>query len=187
MTTTAASTALIIVDVQYDFCPGGSLATARGNEVADKIAVLQKDYATVVATQDWHVDPAGHFAPEGTEPNFVDTWPVHCVAGSHGTEIHEAIGQVDAYFHKGEYTAAYSGFEGAADGVGLAEWLRNHEIDTVDIVGIATDHCVRATAADALKEGFRVRVLAPYCSPVDEERGAAALRELAAAGATIVD
>ena len=99
--------------------------------------------------------------------------------------MHEAIGPAQAYFRKGEYTAAYSGFEGAANGTLLADWLREHHIDAVDIVGIATDHCVHATAADALKEGFTVRVLHEYCSPVDDTRGEAALQELAAAGATI--
>lgn len=108
------------------------------------------------------------------------------MADSFGAAMHEAIGPAQAYFKKGEYTAAYSGFEGAADGVPLAEWLREHDITAVDIVGIATDHCVRATASDALAEGFTVRVLADYCAPVDEARGAAALEELEKAGATII-
>ena len=175
--------ALIIVDVQHDFCPGGALATERGNEVADRIGAPQPSYDTVVATQDWHIDPGTHFSEN---PDFVDTWPAHCVADSFGAAMHEAIGPAQAYFKKGEYTAAYSGFEGAADGVPLAEWLREHDITAVDIVGIATDHCVRATAADALAEGFTVRVLADYCAPVDEARGAAALEELEKAGATII-
>ena len=174
--------ALIIVDVQNDFCPGGALGTERGNEVAEKIATLQRRYETVVATQDWHIDPGSHFSKD---PDFVDSWPVHCVAESHGAAMHEAIGPTQAYFRKGEYTAAYSGFEGAANGTLLAEWLREQGIESVDIVGIATDHCVRVTAADALQEGFTVRVLRDYCSPVDESRGEAALEELAAAGATI--
>ena len=174
--------ALIIVDVQNDFYPGGALGTERGNEVAEKIATLQRRYETVVATQDWHIDPGSHFSKD---PDFVDSWPVHCVAESHGAAMHEAIGPAQAYFRKGEYTAAYSGFEGAANGTLLAEWLREQGIESVDIVGIATDHCVRATAADALQEGFTVRVLRDYCSPVDESRGEAALEELAAAGATI--
>ncbi|MER0089894.1 isochorismatase family protein [Corynebacterium sp. KPL2680] len=177
------NTALIIVDVQHDFCPGGALGTDRGNEVAEKISSLQTEYDTVVATQDWHIDPGSHFAED---PDFVDSWPVHCVADSYGAQMHEAIGPAQAYFRKGEYTAAYSGFEGEADGVLLADWLREHAIDAVDIVGIATDHCVQATAADALKEGFSVRVLSEYCSPVDPDRGNAALAMLGKAGATIV-
>ena len=177
------NTALIIVDVQHDFCPGGALGTDRGNEVAEKISSLQTEYDTVVATQDWHIDPGSHFAED---PDFVDSWPVHCVADSYGAQMHEAIGPAQAYFRKGEYTAAYSGFEGEADGVLLADWLREHAIDAVNIVGIATDHCVQATAADALKEGFSVRVLSEYCSPVDPDRGDAALAKLRKAGATIV-
>lgn len=177
------NTALIIVDVQHDFCPAGALGTDRGNEVAEKIASLQTEYDTVVATQDWHIDPGSHFAED---PDFVDSWPVHCVADSYGAQMHEAIGPAQAYFRKGEYTAAYSGFEGAANGVLLADWLREHAIDAVDIVGIATDHCVQATAADALKEGFSVRVLSEYCSPVDPDRGDAALAKLGKAGATII-
>lgn len=177
------NTALIIVDVQHDFCPGGALGTDRGNEVAEKISSLQTEYDTVVATQDWHIDPGSHFAED---PDFVDSWPVHCIADSYGAQMHEAIGPAQAYFRKGEYTAAYSGFEGAANGVLLAEWLREHDIDAVDIVGIATDHCVQATAADALKEGFSVRVLSEYCSPVDPDRGDAALAKLGKADATIV-
>lgn len=177
------NTALIIVDVQHDFCPGGALGTDRGNEVAEKLASLQTEYDTVVATQDWHIDPGSHFAED---PDFVDSWPVHCVADSYGAQMHEAIGPAQAYFRKGEYTAAYSGFEGAANGVLLADWLREHAIDAVDIVGIATDHCVQATAADALKEGFSVRVLSEYCSPVDPDRGDAALAKLGKAGATII-
>ncbi|MER0091551.1 isochorismatase family protein [Corynebacterium sp. KPL2838] len=177
------NTALIIVDVQHDFCPGGALGTDRGNEVAEKISSLQTEYDTVVATQDWHIDPGSHFAED---PDFVDSWPVHCVADSYGAQMHEAIRPAQAYFRKGEYTAAYSGFEGEADGVLLADWLREHAIDAIDIVGIATDHCVQATAADALKEGFSVRVLSEYCSPVDPDRGNAALAMLGKAGATIV-
>ena len=175
--------ALIIVDVQHDFCPGGALAAERGNEVAQRIGALQPSYGTVVATQDWHIDPGTHFSEN---PDFVDSWPVHCVADSYGAAMHESIGPAEAYFRKGEYTAAYSGFEGSADSATLANWLRSRDITDVDIVGIATDHCVRATAADALTEGFTVRVLADYCAPVDSSRGEAALEELAEAGVTIV-
>ncbi|APT92032.1 amidase [Corynebacterium phocae] len=177
------NSALVIVDVQKDFCPGGALGTARGNEVAEKISELQKKYDTVVATQDWHIEPGDHFS---ADPDFVDSWPPHCVVGSEGAQMHPAIGPAQEYFRKGEYTAAYSGFEGAnAKGVGLAQWLRERGIGSVDIVGIATDHCVKATAADALREGFAVTVLEEYCSPVDPERAKAALAELKAQGAAI--
>lgn len=204
--------AFIAVDVQNDFCPGGALATDRGDEVAEGIAALladhREDYAFVVATQDWHIDPGTHFS---TEPDFVDTWPVHCVADSGGAAMRGPLTDYpfDEYFHKGEYEAAYSGFEGTStrhaadsgtggtsgdggdsgdrgDGVLLADWLRDHGVDTLDVAGIATDHCVRATVLDGLKEGFGVRVLAGLCSPVDDARGRAALDEMRDAGAKIV-
>ncbi|MCS5480300.1 nicotinamidase [Corynebacterium sp. YIM 101645] len=181
-------TALVIVDVQNDFCPGGSLATERGHEVAKLIGEYQDShggrYAHIIATQDWHVDPGGHFSDT---PDFVDSWPVHCVAGTEGADMHPQVrtGLIDAYFRKGEHTAAYSGFEGAADGVGMAEWLKERDVEKLDVVGIATDHCVRATALDALGEGFEVRVLTDMCSPVDEERGEAALQELVGSGAQL--
>lgn len=175
---------LIIVDVQNDFCPGGSLATERGDAVARGVAKLAADYRTVVATQDWHVDPGAHFS---ADPDFVDSWPVHCVAGSEGAQMHPALGDapIEAYFRKGAYEAAYSGFEGDCEGVGLAQWLRDRGTGAVDIVGIATDHCVRATALDALREGFEVSVLRDYCAPVSEERAAETYAELAQAGARI--
>ncbi|SER85112.1 isochorismatase family protein [Corynebacterium cystitidis] len=186
--------ALILVDAQNDFCTG-SLATARGPEVASKIAgyltsdvAREQDYVAVVATQDWHIDPGPHFSQD---PDFVDSWPVHCVAGSPGAALHPAIdpGAIDAFFRKGEYEAAYSGFEGTLalhdDAPGLATWLRERGVDTLDICGIATDHCVRATALDALNAGFNVRILSGMCAAVNGERGDAALHELHAAGAEL--
>ncbi|NKY69105.1 isochorismatase family protein [Corynebacterium mucifaciens] len=185
-------TALLIVDVQNDFCPGGALATARGDEVATRIAELiagadgqARDYDYVVATQDWHIDPGAHFSET---PDFVDSWPEHCVADSDGAQIRRPVptGQIDQFFKKGHYTAAYSGFEGVNDAdQGLADWLREHDIARLDVCGIATDHCVRATVLDALKEGFEVRVLQDMCSPVDDARGADALREMQNAGAAL--
>lgn len=186
-------TALLIVDVQNDFCPGGALATARGDEVATRIAELisgtdgqAREYDYVVATQDWHIDPGAHFSEN---PDFVDSWPEHCVAGSEGAQIRRPVptDQIDQFFKKGHYTAAYSGFEGVNDAdQGLADWLREHDIARLDVCGIATDHCVRATVLDALKEGFEVRVLQDMCSPVDDARGADALREMQNAGAELV-
>ena len=185
-------TALLIVDVQNDFCPGGALATARGDEVATRIAELISDtdgqareYDYVVATQDWHIDPGAHFSEN---PDFVDSWPEHCVAGSDGAQIRRPVptDQIDQFFKKGHYTAAYSGFEGVNDAdQGLADWLREHDIARLDVCGIATDHCVRATVLDALKEGFEVRVLQDMCSPVDDARGADALQEMQNAGAAL--
>lgn len=185
-------TALLIVDVQNDFCPGGALATARGDEVATRIAELNagadgqaREYDYVVATQDWHIEPGAHFSET---PDFVDSWPEHCVAGSEGAQIRRPVPthQIDQYFKKGHYTAAYSGFEGVNDAdQGLADWLREHGIARLDVCGIATDHCVRATVLDALKEGFEVRVLQDMCSPVDDARGADALQEMQNAGAAL--
>uniref|UniRef100_UPI003735691C isochorismatase family protein n=1 Tax=Corynebacterium sp. TaxID=1720 RepID=UPI003735691C len=172
----------------------GSLATARGPEVANEIAgYLQADtlpdYAAVLATQDWHIDPGSHFSED---PDFVDSWPVHCVAESSGAELHPALSaaDIDAFFRKGAYEAAYSGFEGTLadsdEGLGLSPWLRDRGIDTLDICGIATDHCVRATALDALEAGFKVRIVTGLCAAVDDQRGDAALVELNAAGAELV-
>ena len=187
--------ALVIVDVQNDFCPGGSLATERGDVVAESIAQLlatnSGDYDHIVATQDWHIDPGTHFSDT---PDFVDTWPVHCVADSEGAAMRAPLAEESAaaviaeYFRKGRYEAAYSGFEGAStsEDALLAQWLNERGVTHIDVVGIATDHCVRATALDGLREGFDVRVLREHCSPVSEDRGLAALDELREAGATVI-
>ncbi|MGV4986213.1 isochorismatase family protein [Streptomyces sp. NPDC001709] len=183
--------ALIVVDVQNDFCEGGSLAVAGGADVAAAITELigqagGTGYRHVVATRDHHLAPGGHFADN---PDFVHSWPAHCVAGTEGVGFHPnfapavASGAVDAVFSKGEYSAAYSGFEGADEnGVPLADWLRARHIDEVDVVGIATDHCVRATALDAAREGFRTQVLLDLTAGVAEETTARALEELREAG-----
>ncbi|SDL89900.1 nicotinamidase/pyrazinamidase [Corynebacterium mycetoides] len=188
MTTHQTNTALVVVDVQNDFCPGGALATARGDDVARAIAeLLERDhsYSHVLATQDWHIDPGAHFSDT---PDFVDSWPVHCVAESEGAQLRSPIdpARIGAYFRKGEYSAAYSGFEAANEGVLLGDWLRGEGISAIDVCGIATDHCVRATVLDALREGFAVRVFSHMCSPVDDARGDAALEEMRAAGAEVL-
>ena len=177
--------ALIVADVQNDFCEGGSLAVAGGSAVAAAITAHIRsragDYAHIVATRDHHVEPGDHFAEQ---PDFLDTWPPHCVAGSRGAELHENLdrGPIEAVFDKGDYAAAYSGFEGQADGVPLADWLREHGVDAVDVVGIATDHCVRATALDAVSNGFATRVLLPLTAGVAEGSTEAALDQLRTAG-----
>ncbi|TKJ33644.1 nicotinamidase [Blastococcus sp. CCUG 61487] len=175
--------ALIVVDVQNDFCEGGSLAVAGGSAVAGAISahVRSAGYDHVVATRDHHIDPGDHFADA---PDFVGTWPRHCVVGTDGVELHPALDRepLEAVFDKGEYAAAYSGFEGVADGVGLATWLRERGVDAVDVVGIATDHCVRATALDAVAAGFRTRVLLPLTAGVSEATVEAALDQLRTAG-----
>ena len=177
--------ALVVVDVQNDFCEGGSLAVPGGADVAGAISEHVRahaaDYAHVVATRDHHVDPGEHFAEQ---PDFLDTWPPHCVAGTEGAELHPRLERepIEAVFDKGEHAAAYSGFEGRADGVALADWLRARGVDAVDVVGIATDHCVRATALDAVAEGFATRVLLPLTAGVSEATTDAALDQLRTAG-----
>jgi nicotinamidase/pyrazinamidase len=175
--------ALIVVDVQNDFCEGGSLAVAGGAAVAAAISahIPSAGYDHVVATRDHHVDPGRHFAEQ---PDFLETWPAHCVVGTGGVELHPALDRepLEAIFDKGEFAAAYSGFEGAADGVPLAEWLRARGVDAVEIVGIATDHCVRATALDAVGNGFTTRVLLPMTVGVTEGTTEAALEQLRTAG-----
>jgi nicotinamidase/pyrazinamidase len=177
------SRALIVVDVQNDFCEGGSLAVAGGTAVAAAITdhVRSAGYDHVVATRDHHIDPGGHFAEQ---PDFLETWPAHCVVGTGGVELHANLDRepIEAVFDKGEYAAAYSGFEGTADGVGLADWLSGHGVDAVDVVGIATDHCVRATALDAVGNGFATRVLLPLTAGVAEASTEAALEQLRTAG-----
>src|SRR3954467_4810790 len=175
--------ALVIVDVQNDFCEGGSLAVAGGTAVARAISahVPGAGYDHVVATRDHHVDPGGHFAPA---PDYLETWPAHCVVGTPGVELHADLDRrpIEAVFDKGEYAAAYSGFEGSFDGQRLADWLRARGVDAVDVVGIATDHCVRATALDAVGGGFATRVLLALTAGVDPSAPDAALDQLRAAG-----
>ena len=182
--------ALIVVDVQNDFCEGGSLAVAGGADVAAAITELigqaTPGYRHVVATRDHHIAPGNHFADR---PDFVHSWPPHCVAGTEGVGFHPnfapavASGAIDAVFDKGAYAAAYSGFEGVDEnGVPLAEWLCAREITEVDVVGIATDHCVRATALDAAREGFRTHVLLDLTAGVAEDSTERTLEELREAG-----
>jgi nicotinamidase/pyrazinamidase len=190
----STSRALLVVDVQNDFCEGGSLAVAGGAEVARRISAHLRDhlgeYAAVVATADWHEDPGPHFSES---PDYVDSWPAHCRVGTDGALFHpgaeEAFEHVEAIFRKGQHSAAYSGFEGttveADRRVGLADWLRDRAIEEVDVVGIATDHCVRATALDAADEGFATTVLLDLTAGVAPQTTAAALEELAAAGVTL--
>ena len=180
-------TALIIVDVQNDFCEGGSLAVAGGSEVAAAITrhVADHGYDHVVATRDYHVQPGAHFSDT---PDYVSTWPAHCVAGTPGADFHPSFDMsgVAEVFSKGAYAAAYSGFEGASGGgVPLAEWLEDRQVHEVDVVGIATDHCVRATALDAVKKGLAVRVLLDLTAGVAPTTTEAALAEMENAGAVL--
>ncbi|MFJ2867345.1 isochorismatase family protein [Kitasatospora sp. NPDC087314] len=186
--------ALIVVDVQNDFCEGGSLAVAGGAEVAaaitDLIAESPPGYQHILATRDHHIDPGDHFSDE---PDYVNSWPVHCVAGTEGVGFHPNFapavisGAVEAVFDKGAYSAAYSGFEGLDENNrGPVDWLRERQVDEIDVVGLATDHCVRATALDAARAGFTTRILLDLTAGVAPETTAAALAELRAAGVELV-
>ncbi len=180
--------ALIVVDVQNDFCEGGSLPVSGGRTVARRISELLATAAheVVVATRDHHVDPGDHFS---AAPDFLDSWPPHCVAGSVGAEFAPELdtSHFDAVFRKGAHEAAYSGFEGATDqGVPLAQWLRSRDVTDVDIVGLATDYCVAQTALDAVREGFRARVLLDYAAGVSPETSAQAVRQMREAGVELV-
>jgi nicotinamidase/pyrazinamidase len=182
------SRALIIVDVQIDFCEGGSLAVGGGAGVAGAISkalVGSPEWDHVVATQDHHIDPGAHFADV---PDYVQTWPAHCVVGTAGQQFHPDLDtdRIEAVFTKGDHTAAYSGFEGHADGVGLAAWLRMRDVDAVDVVGIATDHCVRATALDAAREGFHTTVLLDMTAGVAQATVNEALSQLRSSGVTLL-
>lgn len=187
--------ALIVVDVQNDFCEGGSLPVKGGAEVAFRIGQLlhhwteqdlkSPDYQVAVATRDHHIDPGSHFSDN---PDFEDSWPPHCVVGTDGEAFHPNLDPqpFNAIFLKGEHAAAYSGFEGrTTDGTGMAEWLKQNEITDVDICGLATDYCVRHTTLDAVRNGFNVRVLTDLCAGVAPESTRSAIEELRSAGAHI--
>ena len=175
--------ALIVVDVQNDFCPGGALAVPEGDAVVEPINRLARDASFVVATRDWHPADHGSFAEQG------GVWPVHCVAGSPGAELHSAVDRtrIDAVVDKGQTRdrEGYSGFEGTE----LERLLRDRGVDAVDVAGLALDYCVKATALDARRAGFDVTghrgaTRAVEVEPGDGER---AVEELRAAGVEVVD
>lgn len=184
-------TALLVVDVQPTFCEGGALAVEGGNDVAAKVADLlagEHGYDLVVTTQDWHIDPGDHFSDE---PDFVDTWPPHGVAGTAEAELHPAldavVDHIDAGVRKGMHAAAYSGFEGVADdGRTLNDVLSTAGVHDVDVVGIAFDHCVRATAMDAAANGYATTVIEGLSASVAPETEAAARSQLADAGIDVI-
>jgi nicotinamidase/pyrazinamidase len=178
--------ALIVVDVQNDFCEGGSLAVAGGSAVAaaitEYLSAVAGGYAHVVASRDYHIDPGGHFSDH---PDFASSWPPHCVAGTPGSQFHPALdtSAVRAVFSKGAHAAAYSAFEGTEEtGSGLADWLRDRDVDALDVAGIATDYCVKATALDAARHGFATQVLLGMTAGVAGATTREALTALRAAG-----
>lgn len=187
--------ALIVVDVQNDFCEGGSLPVTGGAQVArDVDALVQRwaaggpdapDWDHVVATKDHHVDPGAHWS---SDPDYATSWPVHCEVGTDGEAFHPDLDPTpfEAVFLKGRHEAAYSGFEGHdADGATLTEWLRGRGVTEVEVCGLATDHCVRATALDAVRAGFGTRLLTRLCAGVAPETTTAALAELEAHGVDV--
>jgi nicotinamidase/pyrazinamidase len=185
---------LLVVDIQNDFTEGGALGVEGGTQVARDVSAFlaehHDDYALVIASRDWHDvdnDNGGHFATDG-EPNFVDTWPVHCVAGTFGAEYHPELDlqHIGVHVKKGRGEPSYSMFEGTTeDGHTVADVLTQHGITEVDVVGIATDHCVRASALDALGVGQKVTILTDLIAAVAPQSGQAALDELAQHGATL--
>ena len=175
--------ALVIVDFQNDFCPGGALAVPDGDAIAGRLNDLagSGEYDFVVATRDWHPPDHDSFAAQG------GPWPVHCVAGTPGAELHDALDPtpIDVVVDKGQDRSAdgYSGFEATP----LADLLREHEVDHVTVVGLATDYCVKNTALDALRNGFNVTVDSTATRGVEVEPGDSerALAEVRAAGASV--
>lgn len=178
---------LVVVDVQNDFCEGGSLAVDGGTAVASAVRdlVTRGEYDVVIATADHHIDPGGHFSDE---PDYVDSWPRHCVAGTPGVELKTPLEEsmFDDVFRKGQYDAGYSGFGGVGRaGAGLADWLRVRDIAAIDVCGIATDFCVRATALDGAREGFDVTVLRSLSAAVSADNLPGTLREFEEAGVSV--
>lgn len=178
--------ALLVVDVQADFCEGGSLPVQGGRAVAQAVHQRLGNYDLVVASEDWHVDPGAHFADE---PDFVDSWPAHCVVGTTGSRLQAPLTEdlFAAVVRKGEHAAAYSAFEGrTADGTSLTDWLAQRGVDTLDVCGLATDHCVRASALDARRAGLAVRLLQDLCAGVAPDTTERALARLRDAGVELV-
>lgn len=186
--------ALLVIDVQNDFTEGGALGVdggaAAAEAITDYLRAHPDRYEVVFASRDWHHgddDNGGHFATDA-EPDFVTTWPPHCVGGTPGAEYHPAFDAslVDVHVKKGQGVPAYSIFEGTTDeGASFPQELDRLGVTDVDVVGIATDYCVRASALDALAADRRVTVLEDLVAAVDPVTGAQALVELASAGAAV--
>lgn len=207
--------ALIIVDVQNDFCEGGALPIGGGRDVARKIGLLLKEartgatrggYKTVVASKDWHEDPGPHFLRDSSHPDKANGWPPHCLPHTWGSEFApetfpngNAFDYVSAVFYKGIFGDGYSAFQGVSDPSVQATWqpntnqtlrqfLRAQVVDAVDVVGLALDFCVKATALDARSWGYETRVLRNYTAAVDkaqEDPQSALMQMLLEKGVTI--
>ena len=186
--------ALLVIDVQNDFCEGGALAVAGGAAVAGKISKFLEnaDYDLVVASRDWHnphSNNSGHFADIGSEPNYTTTWPVHCVADTVGANYHSNLNTelIGEHIFKGQGQNGYSIFEGVTNsGQPFAELLASHQIDEVDVVGIATDHCVLASAMDSKSHGLKVRVISSLTAGVSETTTEAAIDQMIDNGIEVV-
>ena len=187
---------LFVIDVQNDFCEGGSLAVAGGAAVAARITEYirenREQYAAVIASRDWHdaaSDNGGHIVWPPATPDYVDSWPPHCIAGTFGAEYQANLDTslIDVHVHKGQGKPSYSIFEGVtAAGESLSTVLQRMQASEVDVVGIATDYCVLASALDALHAEFKVRVLANLTAGVAPESSAKALQKLTHSGVTVV-
>jgi nicotinamidase/pyrazinamidase len=186
--------ALLVIDVQNDFCEGGALAVSGGAAVAGKISKFLEtsQYDLVIASRDWHNpigNNSGHFADVGSEPNYKSTWPVHCVAETDGAAYHPNLNTelVGEHIFKGQGENGYSIFEGAtSSGQSFAELLKTHQIDEVDVVGIATDHCVLASALDSKNHGLKVRVISSLTAGVSEVSTEAAIDQMIDSGIEVV-
>jgi nicotinamidase/pyrazinamidase len=186
--------ALLVVDVQNDFCEGGSLAVDGGATVASKISEYLKssNYDLVIGSRDWHDSDnnnSGHFADSGSDPDFTNSWPRHCVADSHGADYHPNLASelIQTHIFKGQGAHGYSAFEGVTAGSeSLAEVLKAQGVEQLDVVGIATDHCVLASALDANKLGLKVRVISSLTAGVSPESTEKAIDLMVDAGVEVV-
>lgn len=188
--------ALLVIDVQNDFCEGGALACEGGAGVAAKISSFIREnktsYNFVIASRDWHTpndSNDGHFPPSGTQPDFVKTWPLHCIAGTLGADYHPNLESnlIDVHIKKGQSTNGYSIFDGTTEqGESFIELLQKLDITEVDIVGIATDYCVRASALDSSKHGLNVRVISSLTAGVSAESIEKSIDEMVDAGVAVV-
>lgn len=182
-------TAIIVVDVQNDFCEGGALPVTGGLAVADRIYQFLRELTEeeetedirLIATKDWHVDPGDHFSDT---PDYVNSWPPHCIAGTSGADFAPALSDFpfDEIFYKGQTSASYSGFEGLshkyANGKTLDEYLKDEGIVYVFVVGLALDYCVAATARDAARLGYKTNILRGLTAPVSEDNVESLIEEL---------